>query len=108
MKYSTERWFLYREAPFRILYGAGLGFQEPPSRSQLSAMSDRSRKRWFIWEFIDKKLAQNLATGMSRTERTLVADKADLSRYSKGVSDNPNLRKASKPKPKRNSIEALA
>lgn len=89
---SSEAWFLYREAPFRVLYAAGLGFQEPPTKLQLSTMREKERARWNVWLFTDRSLAYELARGMSRAERVNVGERSELSR-----SGNHN---SAKPKPK--------
>lgn len=120
-QWSTERFFLYRENPFRILYMGGLGFQEPPSKLQLSSMQKRTRDNYHIWLFMDKKLAASLARGMSKDSRVAVAEQTELRKLSKGAAHlappspyahppkaGAKTRSHRAPKPLRNKLEYLA
>lgn len=81
--YSSERFFLYKQDPFRPMYHSGLGFQLPPSRTQLSGLAKRERNRWHIWYFIHKPTAQAVALSVSKGgERCFVAEASELRRLS--------------------------
>jgi hypothetical protein len=68
-KYSTERFILYRENPYRVLHMGGLGFITPPSKTDLSAMPKSRREKFHQWLFIDKATASQLAASMNASSR---------------------------------------
>lgn len=72
-RYSTDKFFLYREAPFRVLVSGGRGFVEPPRTNRRDA-------DYHVWWFTSRKIATLVANSIRYTEPVLIGDAADYFR----------------------------
>jgi len=71
--YSSARYFLFREHPFRVLAMHGLGFVEPPRTNQRDSL-------FHVWWFMDKSLAKRVAHSCDHDSPVLVGEKSDYLR----------------------------
>lgn len=105
---SSARYFLYREAPFRILHMHDKGFQAPSTSNE--------GPKLFVWWFLNLDAAKAVAKSCSAVAPTYVAEKADLKKRVGGFIDQrlvPAYKRipdavVRPPKPPKDSLESLA
>jgi hypothetical protein len=78
-RYSTLRYYVYREHPYKVLYMSGRGFCEP----EVSLIAEKRHDR-HVWYFADKRVAQAVARATTATDPDrpcFVAEGLELARW---------------------------